>query len=133
MELSLGIIDVTDLSSKFTTDTIGRCAFGINCNSLFDSDSEFRRAGQAVFTPTLRSSLFNFIRLIDFGGILDNLRFRNMPDHVYDFFSNLFRDTLELRETEKEDRNDFVSILIKLRNDEKTKKNEIGKLYYSKL
>lgn len=50
-----------------------------------------------------------------------------MPDHVYEFFLNVFQDTLELRETEKEDRNDFVSILIRLRNEEKTKNDQIGK------
>lgn len=55
-----------------------------------------------------------------------------MPDHVYEFFSNLFHDTLELRETEKEDRNDFVSILIKLRNEEKAKESEEGKLHFCK-
>lgn len=122
-----GIINITEISSNYTIDTIGRCAFGLNCNSLFDSDSEFRRAGLAVFKPTLRSSVCNFIRLIDLGCILDFFKLRNMPDHVYEFYLNLFQNTLELRETEKDDRNDFVSILIKLRNEEKTNSSHIGK------
>jgi len=125
----IGIVNVTDISSKFTIDTIGRCAFGINCNTLFDSNTEFQRAGQAVFIPTLKSSVLNFMRLIDLGWLVDLFRLRSMPDLVYEFYLNLFQDTLELRKTEKEDRNDFISILIKLRNDEKTSNSRVGKLY----
>lgn len=125
----VGVVNVTDISSKYTIDTIGRCAFGLNCNSLFDSNSEFQRAGQAVFIPTLRSSVFNFIRLIDLGRFLDIFKLRSLPDQVYEFFLNLFQNTLELRETETEDRNDFVSILMKLRNEEKTRNSQVGKSY----
>ncbi|CAI6360815.1 unnamed protein product [Macrosiphum euphorbiae] len=120
-----GIVNVTDISSKFTIDTIGRCAFGINCNTLFDSNTEFQRAGQAVFTPTRKSSVLNFMRLVDLGWLVDLFRLRSMPDLVYEFYSNLFQDTLELRKNEKEDRNDFVSILIKLRNDEKKNNSRV--------
>lgn len=122
-------MNVTDICSKFTIDTIGRCAFGLNCNSLFDSDSEFQRAGQEVFKPTIRSSVLGLIRLLDLGQILDWFRIRSLPDFVYEFFLNLFKDTLELRGTEKEDRNDFISILIKLRNEEKLNNSQVGKLY----
>lgn len=127
--LNTGIINVSDISSKFTIDTIGRCAFGINCNTLFDSNTEYQRAGQAVFTPTLKSSVLNFMRLIDLGWLVDLLRLRNMPDLVYEFYSNLFQDTMELRKSEKEDRNDFISILIKLRNDEKKNNSQVGNVY----
>lgn len=57
-----------------------------------------------------------------------------MPDHVYEFFSSLFRGTMVLREGEKEDRNDFVSILKKLRNEEKSNnRNQVGKFYTTHL
>lgn len=113
--------------SKFTIDVIGRCAFGLNCNSLFDSYSEFQRAGEAVFRPTVKFLVLNFMRLIDFGWLVDLLRLRGMPDHVYEFYLNIFQDTLKLRETEIKDRNDFVSILLKLRNEEKKSDNKVGK------
>jgi len=126
--LYTGVINVTDISSKFTIDTIGRCAFGINCNTLFDSNTEFQRAGQAVFTPTLKSSILNFMRLIDMGWLVDLFRLRSMPDLVYEFYLNLFQNTLELRKSEKDDRNDFISILIKLKNDEKINNSRVGNL-----
>lgn len=123
----IGVVNVTDIMAKFTIDTIGRCAFGLDCNSLFDSNSEFQRAGEAVFRPTVKSLLLNVMRLIDFGWLIDLLRLRNMPDHVYEFYYNIFHDTLKLREAEMEDRNDFLSILIKLRNEEKTNGSKVGK------
>uniref|UniRef100_A0A2S2R270 Cytochrome p450 n=1 Tax=Sipha flava TaxID=143950 RepID=A0A2S2R270_9HEMI len=122
-----GVVNVTDIISKFTIDTIGRCAFGLDCNSLFDSNSEFQRAGEAVFRPTVKMLLHNFMRLIDIGWLIDLLRLRSMPDYVYEFYLNIFHDTLKLRDTEVEDRNDFVSILIKLRNKEKENNNKVGK------
>lgn len=112
---------------KFTIDTIGRCAFGLDCNSLFDSNSEFQRAGENAFNPTMKLLILNFMRLIDFGWLVDLLRLRGMPDHTYEFYLNIFHDTLKLREAEVEDRNDFVSILMKLRNEGKINDSYNGK------
>jgi len=69
------------------------------------------------------------MRLIDMGWLVDLFRLRSMPDLVYEFYLNLFQDTLELRKSEKDDRNDFISILIKLKNDEKINNSRVGNLY----
>lgn len=114
---------MSELSAKFTTDTIGRCAFGLDCNTLSDPDSEFRRAGRDVFTPTRRSAVLNFIRLVGLGRLLDLFRIRGMPDHIYDFFFGLLRGA-EQRETEEKSRNDFVALLVKLKDEENQLNNE---------
>lgn len=72
----------------------------------------------------------NYTRLLGLGGLLDLFRMRYMPDFVYEFFFSIFPRAMELREGEKEDRNDFVSIISKLRNEESsTNGNKIGKFY----
>ncbi|GLV39532.1 Cytochrome P450 6a9 [Carabus blaptoides fortunei] len=39
-------LDIKDIFARLTTDTIGSCAFGLDCNSLKDPDTEFRRYGK---------------------------------------------------------------------------------------
>lgn len=116
-----GIVDVSEASAQFTTDTIGRCAFGLDCNTLSDPDSEFRRTGRAIFTPRLRSTLLSITRLLGFGQLLDVFRIRGMPGNIYDFFDNLLETTMEQHKYGENARNDFIALLVKLKEEEKLK------------
>ncbi|EDX06197.1 GD10575 [Drosophila simulans] len=55
--LQVGEIEAKDLCARFTTDVIGSCAFGLECNSLQDPESEFRRMGRSVTKEPLHSLL----------------------------------------------------------------------------
>lgn len=120
---------MSEASAQFTTDTIGRCAFGLDCNTLSNPDSEFRRTGQAIFAPRLRSTLLNLIRLFGFGRLLDVFRIRGMPSNIYDFFDNLLETTMEQHKHGKNSRNDFIALLVKLKEEEKLKENEKSKIF----
>lgn len=113
---------MNDTSAKFTTDTIGRCAFGLEFNALSDPDSDFMRTGRAVFTPSFRTKMITIIRVVGIGRILDWFRIRGMSDFVYDFFDNLLDTTMKQHESGEIARNDFVSLLVKIKDEEKSKK-----------
>lgn len=119
-----GIVDVSEAAAQFTTDTIGRCAFGLDCNTLSNPDSEFRRTGREIFMPRLRSTLLNLTRLLGFGRLLDVFRIRGMPSNIYDFFDDLLETTMEQHRHGKNSRNDFIALLVKLKEEEKLKENE---------
>ena len=54
--------EIKDLCSRYTTDIISSCAFGVNANSLQKPDSEFRKHGKAIFN-------FTYKRAIEFSSI----------------------------------------------------------------
>jgi len=120
---------VSEASAQFTTDTIGRCAFGLDCNTLSNPDSEFRRTGREIFMPRLRSTLLNLTRLLGFGWLLDVFRIRGMPSNIYDFFDDLLETTMEQHKQGENVRNDFIALLVKLKEEEKLKENEQSKRF----
>lgn len=44
-----GPFDVKELSARYTTDSIGTCAFGFETRSLENPNSEFRLMGKKIF------------------------------------------------------------------------------------
>ncbi|GAB0087592.1 Cytochrome P450 [Sergentomyia squamirostris] len=127
-------IELRDFLARFTTDVIGNCAFGIDCNSLKDPNTEFRRAGKKVFE-------FNFTSLVRalfiqvFPDIAKKLHLSLTDKEVTEFFLKLLKDTLEYREQNNIVRNDFLSLLIQLKNTGKLEGDnvDLGKISFEEL
>ncbi|XP_049771208.1 probable cytochrome P450 6a14 isoform X2 [Schistocerca cancellata] len=102
-------VEMKEWNARFTTDVIGTCAFGIQCNSLRDPESEFRRMGRGLFTSPIRN-LFNFV-LVRIGYLL-RIKFLS-PEHER-FFMGVVRETVEYRKKNGVVRNDFVNLLLQL-------------------
>lgn len=62
-------VDIKDLVARFTTDVIGSCAFGLDCNSLKNPNSDFRKYGDKIFQRPLgyKRILFIFHRMLPEG------------------------------------------------------------------
>ena len=107
-------VDCREMSAKFTTDVIGSCAFGITMNALEDDDSEFRRMGRQLFTPTFKPIIRNIIRQFApslmkvFGRFLQSTEIDN-------FFISLVHDTMEYRENNNVHRLDMINMLMELK------------------
>ncbi|XP_059614795.1 probable cytochrome P450 6a14 [Phlebotomus argentipes] len=108
-------IELRDILGRFTTDVIGSCAFGLECNSLKDPNTQFREMGKKVFDM----KGFEFLRLLFssmFPNIARGLRMKITKPDVSEFFTNVLRDTIEYREKNNVKRNDFLSLLIQIKN-----------------
>ncbi|XP_014244487.1 cytochrome P450 6a2-like [Cimex lectularius] len=111
-------VDIKDLFARFTTDVIATCAFGLEANSLKDPKNEFRTMADKIFPPYV-SNLVKFSFLARFSplkSLIGVLGLKFVPRKVNDFIINTIRDTIDYREENNVKRNDFLNLLIEMKN-----------------
>nr|AGJ51946.1 cytochrome P450 CYP6BK18 [Dastarcus helophoroides] len=106
-------VDIKEILGCFTTDIIGSCAFGLECNSFTEPDSPFRRYGKKIFQSTLwrRIVVSLGINFPKFGKLV-GLKF--VEKDVSDFFMKIVRDAIAYRTKNNIVRKDFLQLLIEL-------------------
>lgn len=113
------VLEMRELLARFTTDVIGTCAFGIECNSLNDPNAQFRRMGKKVFGEPRNQGLKSFL-VLSFQKLAHKLHMKVNHDDVSEFFMGIVRETIAYREKSGVKRNDFMDLLIDLKNEEPT-------------
>lgn len=108
-------IEIRDIAARFTTDVIGSCAFGLDCSSLEDPNSAFRSNAKSVFDQPKYPVAFAQLVLM-FKDLARKLHVSLLSKEVTDFFLNIVKDTIEYREKNDVKRNDFMHLLIQLKN-----------------
>ncbi|XP_055637675.1 probable cytochrome P450 6a13 [Toxorhynchites rutilus septentrionalis] len=108
-------IEIKEIIARFTTDVIGSCAFGLECNSLHDPEAQFRKMGRKFFEPEFFKVFKNTIAQ-QFHTVARALHVTTIDADVSKFFLSAVKDTVEHRERHKIERNDFMNLLIKLKN-----------------
>ncbi|KAL5235630.1 hypothetical protein ACI65C_003040, partial [Semiaphis heraclei] len=119
--------EIRDLTAKFTTDVIGTCAFGLECNSLKDSQSEFRRMGCAVLNSSASLALAKMIRVF-FPKVFKALKLRTFPAEVQQFFMGIVKQTIDFRNTSPVRRNDFIQLLLEIKSQNRHQENEVNSI-----
>jgi len=109
------ILDVKEILARFTTDVIASCAFGIHCNCLRNPDAEFRRWGRKIFEPSLNRNLRDILYFM-VPQLAIALRIPNTPPGISKFFMKVVEETVGYRERNNVTRNDFMQLLIQLKN-----------------
>lgn len=108
-------IEFHDLISRFATDVIANCVFGIECNSVRNPNAEFRKMGKRIFDkPEL--SFMKLLLASAYPTLARLLRVRVQPKCISDYFMNLACETIEYREKNNVQRNDFMDLLIRVKN-----------------
>lgn len=118
-----GQLEVKDVLSRFTTDVIGTTAFGIDCNSLEDKTTKFYEMGLKAF------SSFNFFKrafLLTFKELARKLHMTSSNKEIGEFYTGVVRETIKYRkENPQVQRNDFMNLLIKLKDSGELTFNQI--------
>ena len=109
------ILEMKDIMARFTTDVTGSCAFGLNSNTLRDSNSEFRKMGKRVLQLSVAIYLRKLLRT--FSSFLPKLfHVRLLTDEMSKFFMGIVKDMIDYREKNSVVRNDFMQLLIQMKN-----------------
>lgn len=109
-------MEVKHLLACFTIDVIGSCAFGLDCNSLNDPNVEFYHLGLKTFMNRRHGRLV-FALIQAFPRLSKLLHIKMINDDVSEFYMRVVRDTLAYREKHQVQRNDFLNLLMELRDE----------------
>ncbi|XP_058979711.1 cytochrome P450 6a8 [Musca domestica] len=106
-------LEVRDLCARFTTDVIGNVAFGLECNSLQEPQAEFRVKGDKAFY-----TIHPFMEMIasTYPKLFHRFGYKVFTQELITFYSRIVRETVEYREKNGVKRNDFLDLLIELKN-----------------
>ncbi|XP_076173237.1 putative cytochrome P450 6a20 [Ptiloglossa arizonensis] len=107
---SKATIDVKDIFSRYSVDIIMSVAFGITCDSFNNPNNEFRYWGKKIFDP---KPLWNVL-IFWAPQIFDLFSIPYTERDVTNFFTKMFKDTVEYRESNNIIRNDFLNLLMQL-------------------
>jgi cytochrome P450 family 6 len=106
-------IEIKDILARYSTDIIASCAFGIQCNCLKNPDAEFRKWGRKIFEPSFVAKLSRALMLVA-PSLRRFLKFP--PKEVGKYFMEMVKETVEYREKNDMKRNDFMQLLIQMKN-----------------
>jgi cytochrome P450 family 6 len=109
------VIEIKDILARYSTDVISSAAFGIQCNCLKNPDAEFRQWGRKVFGPSFRITITVLLNQL-FPSLMSVLRLTPIDPKVSKYFRSMFKDTVNYRERNNITRNDFMQMLIQIKN-----------------
>lgn len=106
-------VEVKGMFARYTTDIIGNCAFGIDCNSLKDQNADFLKMGQRVFDPP-KSNVIYRLMVTTFRDLSRTLGLKSVNEEVANFFYGAVNSTVKYRKENKTDRDDFMNSLLQM-------------------
>ncbi|KAK5644733.1 hypothetical protein RI129_006033 [Pyrocoelia pectoralis] len=116
-------VNIHYVLSKLNMDVIASCAFGFECNTLKNGNSELREyLLNFVHNQSLKGSIMHLLQFV-FPDIFKIIKIKTRNDKMFDFFTKLVTDIVKYREENKVLRKDFVNILLNLRKDYKQSVN----------
>lgn len=121
-------IEICDTFGRLMTDVIGEVAFGIDCNTLADPESELR-----IMMKKAKQTNLKFPRNILTDSYSKISRWCHLTKHHKDvgkFFVKFFEQIIEHREKNNEKRGDYMDCLIELKNEPGRTVNDIVALAF---
>lgn len=111
-----GFFEAKDTFGRYTMDNIALCAFGVDCNSFDDPNTEFAAKAAKLFSAPGAYGMFHFLLLLVFPKLAMKLPDPVLP--ILNFFSKVTRDTIKHREESGSTRKDFLQLMLDTKDKE---------------
>nr|CAI5823745.1 unnamed protein product [Callosobruchus analis] len=105
------VIEIKEVSSKYMTDLVASCFFGFETNSFMEQDSEFRLVSRKMFD----FNIYNSFSLFSYFFVPKLVSWFKLKLLDTDFLKHVFYTTLQNRALTNQRRNDFVDLLLQLK------------------
>jgi cytochrome P450 family 6 len=109
------MLEVKDILAKFSTDVIASFAFGVQCNCLKNPDAEFRKWGRKIFQTNIKTGIRDLVIFVA-PALASMVKIPFVPPDVTHYFKKMVKETVEYRESNNVKRNDFIQLLIQMKN-----------------
>lgn len=109
------MFEFRDLLARFTTTIISSVAFGTDNDCINDPNNTFRHIGMKIFDQGPEQTLKNIFALL-LPNIFVKLNISLFKKEVHKFIEALVNQTIEYREKNNFRRNDFMQLLIELKD-----------------
>lgn len=106
-------VEIGKVAAQFTTDIIGTCAFGIDCNTLAGENQDFLEMSKRVFKP-VKSKLWRRLLTTIYPDLSRWLGLKSLDETVSHAYYTMIRQTVDLRRNSGLVRNDFLQLLLEL-------------------
>lgn len=109
------IFEFRDLFARFNTNIISSVAFGIDNDCINEPDHIFRKMGIKIFEMNWKQK-FQASCSMFVPALRKIFKFKFTQNDVEDFFNGVVSQTINYREKNNFERNDFMQLLIQLKN-----------------
>lgn len=109
------VIELKDLTNRFTVDIISSVAFGMEANTLKSDNERLLRIFKEVFGSE-STAMLKFFFLMAFPNFSKKIKLRMFTKNTSDFFMNVVGNNIKYREESQDNRSDFLNMLIQLKN-----------------
>ncbi|KAJ8950088.1 hypothetical protein NQ318_017813 [Aromia moschata] len=106
------VMDIKEVSAKYMTDLVASCFFGLETNSFGKEESDFRMVCRKMFDFDIATAF----RLFSFFFVPKFVSWFKLRLFDTDFLQSVFLDTIKQRQATNAKRNDFVDLLLQLRD-----------------
>jgi cytochrome P450 family 6 len=112
---NLKSVDIKDISNRFTIDVISNCAFGIDANTLNGENNEILQLFKTIFGADLKG-LLRTLFIFGLPKFSKLINLKQYTKEITKFFNDVVGGAIKDRESKNIQRNDFLNMLIELKN-----------------